>query len=61
MQILPVDEECGKAAGSLLLSHQNVPLAEALIASFVTNGFADCVLTDDPHYKSLNIKTKWIT
>jgi hypothetical protein len=58
--VVPVDENCGLAGGSLLLSHQNVPLADALIASFVTTGLADCVLTDDPHYKTLNIKTKWI-
>ncbi len=60
MKIVPLDEECGLTAGSLLLSHQNVPLADALIASFVTTGLAECVLTDDPHFKALNIKTKWI-
>ncbi|MCW3984055.1 MAG: hypothetical protein NWE96_08675 [Candidatus Bathyarchaeota archaeon] len=40
------------------LTHQNVPLADALIASCVTTGLANYVLTDDPHYKTLNIKTK---
>jgi hypothetical protein len=61
MQVVAIDEECGLAAGSLLLSHQNVPLADALISAFVTTGLADYVLTDDPHYKTLNVKTKWIT
>jgi predicted nucleic acid-binding protein len=60
LQIVPIDEECAIAAGCLLLSNQNVPLADALIASFITTGFADCVLTDDPHFKALNIKTKWL-
>lgn len=60
MDVVTIDEKCGLAAGCLLLSHGNVPLADALIASFVTNGLADCVLTDDPHYKTLNVKTKWI-
>jgi predicted nucleic acid-binding protein len=59
MQVVALDEDCGLAAGSLLLTHQNVPLADVLIASFVTTGIADCVLTDDPHYKTLNTKTKW--
>jgi predicted nucleic acid-binding protein len=61
MEVVSLDEECALAAGSLLLSHRNVPLADALIASFVKTGLADCVLTDDPHYKTLNTKTKWIT
>ncbi len=60
MKVAALDEECGIAAGCLLLSHRNVPLADALIASYVTLGFADRVLTDDPHYKTLNTKTKWI-
>jgi hypothetical protein len=60
MEVLVLDEKCGLTAGSLLLTHQNVPIADALIASFVVNGFADYVLTDDSHYKALNIKTKWI-
>jgi hypothetical protein len=30
MQIVSIDEECGLAAGCLLLSNQNVPLADAL-------------------------------
>ena len=60
MEVVALDEKCALTAGSLLLSHRNVPLADALIASFVSNGLADYVLTDDPHYKTLNIKTKWI-
>ncbi len=61
MEVAAVDEERAIAACSLLLSHQNVPLADALIASFITSGLADYVLTDDSHYKTLNTKTKWIT
>lgn len=60
MEVVTIDEACGLAAGSLLLSNQNVPIADALIASFVKTGLADYVLTDDPHYKTLNTKTKWI-
>jgi hypothetical protein len=37
-----------------------VPLADAIIASYVKTGEADYVVTDDPHFKALNVKTKWI-
>ena len=59
MRTIPLDEEEALVAGSLLLSHQNVPIADALIASFVKLGTAEYVVTDDPHYKTLGIRTKW--
>jgi predicted nucleic acid-binding protein len=60
MQTVPVDEENGLIAGSLLLSHRNVPIADAIIASYVKTGAADYVVTDDSHFKALGIKTKWL-
>ena len=60
MEIMPLDEEHALMTGSLLLSNRKVPLADAIIASYVKNGEADYVITDDPNYKTLNIKTKWI-
>jgi predicted nucleic acid-binding protein len=54
-----LEEEEALAAGDLLLSHQDVPMADALIASFVKTGAAEYVVTDDPHYKTLGIRTKW--
>jgi predicted nucleic acid-binding protein len=60
MQIVPIDEENALVAGSLLLSHRNVPIADALIASFVKTGAAEYVVTDDAHFKALGIKTKWL-
>lgn len=60
MEVASIDEECGIAAGTLLLSHRNIPIADALISSLVTTGLAEYVLTDDSHYKMLNVKTKWI-
>ena len=60
MQIVPFDERHALKAGSLLLSNRNVPLADALIASYVKLGEADYVLTDDPHFKTLGVKTKWL-
>lgn len=59
MRITPLDEEQALVAGSLLISHQNVPIADALIASFVKTRLAEYVVTDDPHYKALGVRTRW--
>ena len=60
MQIVPINEENALIAGSLLLSHQDVPIADAIIASYVKTGFAEYVVTDDQHFKALGVKTKWL-
>ena len=59
MKIVALGEEEAMFAGSLLLSHRNVPIADALIASFVKNGVADYVVTDDPHFRTIGVRTKW--
>lgn len=61
MDIINLEEEQALTAGQLLLAHRNVPITDALIASYVKTGKADYVLTDDPHFKTLNIKTKLTT
>lgn len=60
LRIIPIDEKDALTAGSLLLVHRNVPTADALIASFAKNGAAEYVITDDLHFKTLGVKTKWI-
>jgi hypothetical protein len=60
MRTIALEEEEALAAGDLLLSHHEVPTADALIGSFVKTGIAEYVVTDDPHYKTLGIKTKWL-
>ena len=60
MRVVPLDEEEAMIAGELLLSHQDVPTADALIGSFVKMRAAEYVVTDDPHYKILGVKTKWL-
>ncbi len=60
MKTVSVDEEKALIAGGLLLSNQDVPIADALIASYVLSGVAEYVVTDDPHFKSLGVKTKWL-
>jgi predicted nucleic acid-binding protein len=60
MQIVPVDKKNALIAGSLLLSHRDLPIADAIIASYVKTDVAEYVVTDDPYFRALGIKTKWI-
>src|SRR5207245_10475489 len=60
MKVIPITEEMALTAGRLLLSQQDVPIADALIASPVKMGDAQYVVTDDTHYQTLKIRTKWI-
>ncbi len=60
MQTVPIDEKNALIAGGLLLNRQDVPIADALIASYVEAGAAEYVLTDDQHFRALGIKTKWL-
>jgi predicted nucleic acid-binding protein len=60
MRVLALGEREALAAGSLLLAHRDVPIADALIASAVKIGEAEYVVTDDPHYKTLGIRTRWM-
>ena len=60
LRIVPIAEKDALVAGSLLLANPNVPIADALVASFVKNGAAEYVITNDPHFKTLGVKTRWI-
>lgn len=57
---LDLTEEMALSAGGLLVKNQEIPIADALIASPVKLGKADYVVTDDQHYKTLGISTKWL-
>ena len=57
---IPLGEELALAAGRLLLSHPDVPIADALIASLVKIEEAEYVITDDPHYQDMKVRTKWV-
>jgi len=60
LRTVPLTEKDALTAGSILLANSNVPIADALIASFVKNGAAEYVITDDPHFTTLGVKTRWI-
>ncbi len=47
-------------AGRILLASPRAPIADALIVATCRTQKAAYVLTDDPHFKDLNVKTRWI-
>ena len=59
MRTLALGEQEALTAGEMLLSHQTVPVADALIASFVEQRIGEYVVTDDPHFKTLGVRTRW--
>jgi len=61
MKIRSIDEELAMEAGRLLIKHTNVPFADSLIAAFVSSKIAEYVLSDDPHFKILGTKTRWLS
>ncbi len=60
LRIVSLTEDMALLAGKMLMTHQDVPIADALIATPVKLGDAEYVVTDDPHYRTLGIRTKWI-
>jgi predicted nucleic acid-binding protein len=61
MKVQAIDEELALEAGKLLLEYGPVPLADSLIAAFASSKIAEYVLSDDPYFKDLGIKTRWFS
>lgn len=59
MKVKFIDEEVALEAGKLLVKHRNVPFADSLIAAFTSIKVAEYVLSDDPHFQIIGIKTRW--
>lgn len=59
-EIIEIDQEIAVEAGRLLLNTPEVPLADSLIAAAMKVKRAAYVLSDDPHFKQLGVKTRWI-
>ena len=59
MRVVPLGEREAMAAGALLLAHRDAPMADALVASLVTSGQGGYVVSDDPHFRALGVKSKW--
>ncbi len=47
-------------AGRILLASPRAPIADALIVATCRIQKAAYVLSDDPHFKDLKVKTRWI-
>jgi len=59
-KVVSIDEQQALAAGKLLLNHPELPIADALIASLVSMGKAEYVLTNDPHFKTARVRSRWL-
>lgn len=57
---VPIEKETGRLAGRLLLKHRQLPIGDALIAATAILRKTEHVVTDDPHYDALNVKTRWL-
>ncbi len=58
-EVAPIDEGLAIEAGRMALS-KGVPLADALVAA-VAQSTGGVVVTDDPHFRELGVKTVWYT
>ncbi len=56
--VAEVSYEDAEEAGLLLLRHQGVPVADALIAAIARRRGAR-VVSDDPHFRQLGVVTVW--
>jgi len=56
--VAEVSREDAERAGLLLLSHPSVPVADAIIAAQSARLRA-AVVSDDPHYRALGVRTIW--
>ncbi|RSN68610.1 type II toxin-antitoxin system VapC family toxin [Candidatus Korarchaeum cryptofilum] len=56
--VLSVDEETAFPAGELALRHKDIPIADVIIGA-VAKQHKAAIITDDPHFKILNLKTVW--
>jgi predicted nucleic acid-binding protein len=56
--VLSVDEETAFLAGELALRHRDIPMADVIIGAIAKQHKA-AIITDDPHFKMLNLKTVW--
>ncbi len=57
-EVAHVGEEESFLAGRLALSHKKVPLADIMIGS-IAKSLKAPVVSDDPHFVELGIKTVW--
>ena len=59
-EIVDIDREVAVEAGQLLLSFPRIPVADALIGATSNIRRAGYILTDDPHFRLMKMKTRWV-
>jgi len=58
--VIDINRQVALEAGRLLAEHPDVPIADALLAASVIVYSADYIVTNDPHFTKLGVKTQWI-
>ncbi|MCX8188771.1 MAG: PIN domain-containing protein [Nitrososphaeria archaeon] len=57
-KIVPIDEEMAFEAGKIALRYKHIPLADTIICA-VAKQFNGKIVSDDPHFNTLDVKTVW--
>jgi predicted nucleic acid-binding protein len=57
-EVTPIDEDTAFLAGEIAFQHKGVPIADIIIAA-IAKRFKATVITNDPHFATLNVKTAW--
>jgi len=58
--IIAIDEKVAIEAGKLALRHWNVSIADVLISATMIVHHAEHIVSDDPHFKDMRLRTKWL-
>jgi predicted nucleic acid-binding protein len=57
-EIVPIDRDTAFLAGEVALRHRDTPIADVIISTMAQR-FKATVVTDDPHFIALDVKTTW--
>ncbi|MEM2927358.1 MAG: PIN domain-containing protein [Nitrososphaerota archaeon] len=58
VKVIPLNEELAFLAGRMALSHANIPICDVIIGT-IAKHIGARIVTDDPHFIELDIKTLW--
>lgn len=58
VEIIPIDRDIAFLAGEIAFRHRDIPMADVIIGTMAKHLKAT-VVTDDPHFATLNVKTTW--
>lgn len=59
-EISPLDESTGFLAGDLSLKNQKRSIGDTIIAATALAIHSSHIISDDPHFRELGLKTKWL-